>query len=293
MRRPYLSMTIVLFLCCLTPTQVVAQERLKPYLAGKVVEQDAAAEKARLAAALKDVGFEVVGEYSPRDGAHVLAFTSDAIKANAAASEFGGYTAVLRAAVVTTESGLKLSWTNPAYWALLYRTQDPLSDVAAQLEKALGPGAPFGSRKGIPPDKLRKYRYMISMPRFEDHHLLKQYESQEAAIEAVEKGLTAGAGGTRKVYRVDVPGKAETLFGVAVLEGDGADKVVLETCDIDEQKHVAYAPWEILVSQGKVYAHHGRFRIAASFPDLGMGTFMKIVKAPGAIRDALAAAAGE
>ncbi len=47
------------------------------------------------------------------------------------------------------------------------------------------------------------------------------------------------------------------------------------------------------MSQGKVYAHHGRFRIAASFPDLGMGTFMKIVKAPGAIRDALAAAAGE
>ena len=108
----------------------------------------------------------------------------------------------------------------------------------------------------------------------------------------MENGLAAGAGATAKVYRIDVPGKEETLFGVVIDAGDGADKTILEICDTGELKHTAYLPYEILVSGNTVYALNGKFRIALSFPDLTMGTFTKILSAPGAIAESLKAAAG-
>jgi len=46
-------------------------------------------------------------------------------------------------------------------------------------------------------------------------------------------------------------------------------------------------PYELLVSGPDVIALRGRFRIAQSFPDLTMGTFMKIRSAPGAIKSTL------
>jgi len=42
-----------------------------------------------------------------------------------------------------------------------------------------------------------------------------------------------------------------------------------------------------VVSNGSVYMLHGKFRIAIDFPDLSMGTFMKISGAPSAIEDKL------
>ncbi len=94
------------------------------------------------------------------------------------------------------------------------------------------------------------------------------------------------------MYRIDIPGKQESVFGVAIEDPEGGDKVVMETCDIEEFKHTPHLPYELLVSGNRVYALHGKFRIAQSFPDLTMGTFMKISDAPDAIETALAAAAG-
>ena len=53
--------------------------------------------------------------------------------------------------------------------------------------------------------------------------------------------------------------------------------------------------YDILVSDNKVYALYARFRIAISFPDLSMmgaNSFMNIMKAPEAIREALALTSG-
>lgn len=46
---------------------------------------------------------------------------------------------------------------------------------------------------------------------------------------------------------------------------------------------------EVLVSGNKAYILHGKFRIAQSFPDLGMGSFMTISAAPDAIENSLKA----
>ena len=43
---------------------------------------------------------------------------------------------------------------------------------------------------------------------------------------------------------------------------------------------------------GKVYALYGRYRIALSWPALGMGQFMRIVRAPDAIHQTMGRLAG-
>jgi hypothetical protein len=111
-------------------------------------------------------------------------------------------------------------------------------------------------------------------------------------VNHIEERLAAGTAGASKVYRIDIPGKEETLFGVAISTGDGADKSVMASTDTGDLKHTAHLPYELLVTGNQVIALAGKFRIAVSFPDLGMGTFMKISSAPGAIRDVLGAVAG-
>jgi hypothetical protein len=165
--------------------------------------------------------------------------------------------------------------------------------VADKLATALGKQEAFGSEKGLPEKKLRKYHYMIAMPYFDDVDELASFDSHAAAVEHIEKRLAAGTAGASKVYRIDLPDKEETLFGVAISQGDGADSAVMMTTDTGELKHTAHLPYELLVTGNKVIALRGKFRIAVSFPDLSMGTFMKISSAPGAIRDTLAAVAGK
>ena len=237
-------------------------------------------------------GFQVVGEYSPYKGAHVVVVTSDALRRSAAKSDFGAYGAAVRISLTEAGGNLQIAYMNPLYMADAYRMKDSLSEVAAGLEKALGRKEVFGSKEGLKAGKLRKYHYMIMMPYFTDQVKLASYGSQEEAVKAVETNLAARKGGTVKVYRVDLPGKKESVFGVGLSEGDGADAKIMKIIDIGELKHTAHLPYEIVVSDGSVYMLHGKFRIAMDFPDLTMGTFMKISGAPSAIEEKLRLVAG-
>ena len=268
-----------------------AQEKLKPYM---LVSEDIGA----LAAVTGEVkeklaanDLELVGEYSPREGSQVLVVTCDALKATAAKTDFGGYGAAIRVGLTQVGEKVQVAYLNPTYLAYAYRMEDGLAPVLEKLQAALGAGTPFGAKKGFTEKTLRKYHYMVGMPYFNSHIELAKHDSHEAAVAAVEKGLKAGAGDTAQVYKVAVTGKDEIVYGVAIKVGNGADSVVMNTCDLGTQKHTAYAPYELLVSGNKVYALHARFRIALSFPDLGMGTFTKIISAPGAIQASLRAAA--
>jgi hypothetical protein len=65
--------------------------------------------------------------------------------------------------------------------------------------------------------------------------------------------------------------------------------------DFKAVKSAAHLPYDILVADNKVYAQYARFRIAISFPDLSMmgsNSFMNIMKAPEAIREALSLTVG-
>jgi hypothetical protein len=65
----------------------------------------------------------------------------------------------------------------------------------------------------------------------------------------------------------------------------------MATTGREELRHTAHLPYGLLVSGDAAYALAGKFRIALAFPDLGMGTFMKISGAPNAIRDSLGSVA--
>ncbi len=292
LKRFVLAFCSVAFVLMQTLPAPAAEQALKPYLLGFKGPGTVEAKAAEVKAALDQKGFQVIGEYAPYAGAQVLVATNDALKAAAAKSPFGAYGAVVRVSVTAAGTDVQVAATNPNYFAAAYRMQEDLNPIAAALEQAIGKTREFGSKDGFTAAKLRKYHYMIMMPYFDDQVKLASYPSQEEALAAVEAGLAAKKGGTAKVYRVDIPGKKESVFGVALSEGDGADAVIMKVIDIGELKHTPHLPYELVVSDGTVYMLHGKFRIALDFPDLTMGTFMKISGAPSAIEAKLKAAAG-
>ncbi|MBI5075435.1 MAG: hypothetical protein HZB62_09780 [Nitrospirae bacterium] len=271
---------------------VAADDMMKPYMLASSGPGTIEKKTDEVKASLVQQGFQTVGEYAPYKGAHVVVVTSDVLRKNAAKSDFGAYGAIARIALTEKGGEIEVSYTNPLYYAQAYQMKDSLADVAASLEKALGKKSVFGSKKGLSAAKLRSYHYMVMMPYFDDQVLLGTHSAQEEALKAVEANLAARKGGSSKVYRVDLPDKKESVFGVAITEGEGADKTIMPVIDINEPKHTAHLPYELVVSGGKVYMLHGKFRIALDFPDLTMGTFMKISGAPSAIEEKLKLVAG-
>lgn len=268
---------------------------LKPFVlaskgAGTVAEKT---EQAK--AALTAAGFSVVGDYSPYPDADILVVTSDDLKSNAAASEHGGFGAVQRIAITKANNEVQVSYTNPVYMANVYRMKGDLSNVAARLGTALGRVEEFGSKKGMTASQARKYHYMLGMEYFDEPSVLAEYASYEEAVQSVDAKLGGNKNGVSKVYRVDIPGKMETVFGVAMKGATEADQYmddsfIMKEIDFHDVRSTAHLPYEILVSGNKVYALYARFRIAINFPDLSMmgkNSFMNIMKTPEAIRTVL------
>jgi len=290
MKRPgyfliFLSIFIFLF-----AASAAAQQIHCPYILADTPDGSFLKNLAGVKTSVKEAGFEIVGEYHIEQNSAVLAITNEELRKVAAQSKYGAYGAAQRVALTKRNNQLQLSFTNPVYWGSAYKMGD-LSGISTVLKNTLGFKKEFGSEDGLTNEDLREYHYMIAMPYFEDHNELATYTSFQEAVAAVEKGLASGKNGASKVYRIDMPGKDETVFGVAIKEGDGSDLTVIGNCDITETFHTAYAPYEILVSGKKIFSPHGRFRIALSFPDLSMGTFMQISGAPGDIEDVLTAVA--
>jgi len=265
---------------------------LKPFVLAYSGEGTIDAKLAEVKAAVEREGFQVVGEYAPYKGTHIVVVTSDELKNNAAKSNFGAYGAIARISLTEKGKNLQIAYFNPVYMAQAYKMKDGLAGTAAKLEKALGKKETFGSKKGLKADKLRTYHYMVLMPYFDDQVELAKHKSYEDAVKTVESNLAAGKGGTVKVYRVDLHGKKESVFGVGIKDGEGSDAAVMKTVDFGELRQAAHLPYELIISDGTVYMLHGKFRIALDFPDLTMGTFMKISGAPSAIENALKQVAG-
>jgi len=260
--------------------------RYKPYVL-------ATADAAEVKTKLQDEGFKVVGEYEPYTGAKVIVVTNDELKTIAAQSTNGGFGAIMRVAI----TGDQVSYTNPPYWANAYRMATELDGVVTAFKNALGNNGEFGSEYGMTQNELRKYHYAPFMPYFHKQVELETYPTYQKCTETVEAGLKSQKGDkgqTQFVYRVDIPKKDETVFGMAVFgESEGADTNVMTTLNqsTGKLKHTAYMPYEILCSGTNALILHGKFRIAISFPELKMWPFMMIRGAPDGIKEAAKAAA--
>lgn len=267
--------------------------KLKPFVLASKSEGAVAEKSAQVKTALTAAGFTVVGEYAPYTGANVIVVTSDELKKNAAATEAGGYGAVQRVSVTEAGKEVQVSYTNPVYMSHVYRMEGDLAGVSAALEKALGRVEEFGAQ-GMTAKQARKYHYTIGMEYFDEPSELAEYGSYEEAVQAVDAKLANNQNGVTKVYRVDIPGKQETVFGAGMKGSDDTkamdDKFIMNEIDFHDVKSTAHLPYEVLVSGNKVYALYARFRIAINFPDLSMmgkNSFMNIMKSPEAIRKAL------
>ncbi len=120
------------------------------------------------------------------------------------------------------------------------------------------------------------------MPYFTDPVELTEYNSFEEGLSVIRKNLDAGIGNTVKVYEVVYPGQKIALFGIGLLDPEDGEADFLPTIGED---HVAAMPYEIILQDKEVTMLPGRYRIALHWPELGMGTFMKIMSTPGNIED--------
>jgi len=284
-------------------SQAAADEvRLKPFILGTAPTGNLEQAVATVKTALKTQGFEEAGSYSPYAGATVIVVTNMEIKIAAARAKYGGFGAGQRVAVTEVKGGPQVSYINPAYLGAAYGL-GKLEITTAKLKAALGATREFGAVDGLTAEALAPgtYHYMVGMPYFHQIDVHAKHPNYQAALAAVEKGLAAGKGGTKKVYRIDLPGREVSVFGVAIVTGDGidkgdkdTDKEIMDILDWQELRITAALPYELLVQGGEVMSLRGRYRIALHSPDTKMAGahgFTKIMSAPGGIKTALSAVA--
>jgi len=277
-----------------------AAGEMKPFILGSTATGDVAGQVDGVKKSLTDNGFEVVGEYSPYETAHIIIVTNAALKKAAGSHERAGYAAGQRVAITKVGDQVQITYTNPAYMAAAYHVKGDVSSVTDSLKTALGSVKEYGPADGLDADDLEGYHYTFGMEYFDEPYDLADYNSYEEAVAAVEKGLAANAGGTTKVYRIDIPGKKQTLFGVALSSETTDNKYmddafIMSEIDFKEIRSTAHLPYDILVTGDEVEALHARFRIAVNFPDLSMmgsNSFMNIMPSPDAIKASLTEAAG-
>jgi hypothetical protein len=282
---------------------VAQAEVLKPFVLGKTPPGNMMEVVEYAKTQLTDQGFTIVGSYVPFPAATVIAASHPELSAAAAEAENGGFGAAQRVAITDVNGTLQLSYMNPAYLGTAYGL-GKLESVSAKLAAALGREQEFGA-KGVKEEKLGpgKYHYKMLMPYFDDIDVLNTYPDYETGVKTVEANLEIGRGGTVKVYRIDLPGKDISVFGVGIPQGDGpdsgdkdTDKEILDIIDFQEIRSTAYLPYELMVQNNQAIALRGRYRIAVHFPDTSMAGahgFTKIMSSPGGIKKALEAVAGK
>jgi len=237
--------------------------------------------------------FEIIGEYHPgnNDSLMVLCYTrKDFADISLKFKDRGALASVMKVGLKMNENGIDVSMINPEYifYAYLYEGIDPyipqLESMAHDVKTALSAIGndfeAFGGSEGR--DDLEDYRYKIMMPYFTDPVELEEYNSFEEGLAFIRKNLEAGIGNTVKIYEVVYPEQKVAVFGVGLLDPEDGEAGFLPTIGED---HVAAMPYEIILQDKEVTMLHGRYRIALHWPELGMGTFMKIMSTPGNIED--------
>ncbi len=268
----------------------------KPFIVASESEGTLEVSTREVRSALQAAGFEIAGQYAPMDDTNVIVVTNDLLKAIAARSPRGGYAAGQRVSITETDGTVEVGFMNPVYIQYAYRLNGDMRPVYDSLVNALGMVRTCGAgKKKMTAQKLDKYHYMMGMQYFDDVSKLGSFDSHEAAVAAVEQGLAKPGDSLTWVYRIDVPGTAQTVFGVGMKLSDSDTKDLddafqMSVVDFEGCKKRAYFPYEVLVKGSDVEALHMRFRMAVHFPNLSMmGShgFTKLVSAPGVIETAL------
>ena len=294
MKMKLIPLLLPVLLFCMT---AAADTAYQPFVLASINDAGLEQQTEATVDALIGAGFTIAGQYSPLENTSVIVVTSPELQEIAAKSDKGGYGAGERVSVTEREGKTEVAFINPLYIQYAYRLEGDMQGVYDQLSEALGNVETFGAEKQMTAKKLGKYHYKPMMPYFDDPYELGSFDSHEAAIAAVESGLAAEGDALTLVYRIDIPGKNQTVFGVGMkatsdAEDDIDEEHQLAIVDFEGYSKVAYYPYEILVDGSNVEALHMKFRLAVHYPDLSMmgaHGFMKLKSAPGATQDAFKA----
>ena len=122
------------------------------------------------------------------------------------------------------------------------------------------------------------------MPYFTDPVDLNEFASFEEGLKVIEANLKAKKGETLQVYKIIYSNEKVAVFGVGLKSKEDGESQFLPKIGMD---HAAAMPYEIILQGKEATMLHGKYRIALHWPDLTMGTFMKIMSTPGDIEDTL------
>ena len=268
---------------------------LSPYYYGdKVQAGEVQAVLGQVEAKLTKAGFQVIGKHVPASLPNygVVVVTDSALLG--AVRKLGGANIVGAPIRIGVKADGTVSYMNLDYWLRAYfRKQFPqvekvVKATQARLAKALGAGKPFGGT--VDKQDLAGYQYMFGMEGFDsDKNVVMEHLSFEDAVKTIQDNLARGVGKTAKVYEIVMPDKKLAVFGVALNDPKEGEGWWVKSVGPD---NIAALPYEIYVVDKKAGHLFARFRIALGWPNVGMGAFMRIVEAPGVIRDTLTVVAG-
>ena len=269
-----------------------AQEELSPYFKITEFEGSMADAGTKVTQAITSGGFDVIGDYNPAQnpGLRVICFTNDDLKnLSLQFEDRGALASVLKAGLVSDSGKITLTILNPEYMFLAYwgeqlngqeKQLTSMSDKVKNLFSQFGNPEPFGGFEKA--EDLPHYHYMMMMPYFDDPVELSEFDSFEQGLEVIRKNLTAGKSNTVKVYEQLFEGEKIAVFGIGLLNKEDGEPHFLPIVGED---HIANLPYEIILQGKEATMLHGKYRIALFWPELKMGTFMKISGTPGDIED--------
>lgn len=244
---------------------------------------------------LKDNSFTVLGTYNPsnKNSLKVIAFTRNDLKNTVIkVKDRGALAAIMKIGLVMKDNKVVISYTNPDYLLRAYLTanyntyQSTFVNFSKDLKSALSSlGNEFTAFGGIvQADKLGNYHYKIMMPYFTDPVELKEFSSFKEGLATITNNLKAKKGNTKEVYTLIYEKEEVAVFGVGLQSNEDGESYFLPKIGED---HVAALPYEIILQGKEATMLHGKYRIALHWPELTMGTFMKIMSTPGDIEDTL------
>tara|TARA_R110001583_G_scaffold109032_1_gene257691 strand:+ start:4001 stop:4888 length:888 start_codon:yes stop_codon:yes gene_type:complete len=272
----------------------IAQD-LSPYI--KVVESsetmDAISEK--VVNALKDNSFTILGAYNPSNKStlKVIAFTRTDLKNTVVkVTDRGALAAIFKIGLVQNNGKVTVSYTNPEYILRAYLDKNyntfisTFKKFSADLKSSLSAigneFTPFGGT--VSADKLGKYHYKMMMPYFSDPVTLNEFSSFEEGLKIITDNLKVKKGKTTQVYQLLYANEKIAIFGVGLQDIEDGEAYFLPKIG---EAHVAALPYEIILQDKKATMLHGKYRLALHWPELTMGTFMKIMSTPGDIENTL------
>ncbi|PCH53938.1 MAG: hypothetical protein COC22_01305 [Flavobacteriaceae bacterium] len=239
--------------------------------------------------------FTILGTYNPENKStlKVIAFTRTDLKNTVVkVTDRGALAAVFKVGLEQKDGKVLISYTNPDYILRAY-LGDNYNTFKSTFEKfstdlkltfaTIGTEfTPFGGT--IKATKLKEYHYKIMMPYFSDPIELNEFSTFEEGLKIIENNLKAKKGQTIKVYEIIYQNEKVAVFGIGLQSKEDGEAVFLPKIG---ESHVAALPYEIILQGKTATMLHGKYRIALHWPELTMGTFIKIMSTPGDIEDTL------